>query len=876
MKNILSAFLIPAMLSALTGKAETVSLEGQTVRVWDFENCRNWKTHRGMDTYPADFTNNYTWGKKEIEIRPCQGYRGTGLQIHIKGISQGEMQFWTAPWTMARNRFYKISFRAKGIDFSGTVEAKVRKIVAWKVLIRGIRFRPSNEWREYSFSGPGGTDIDRDFGVMFSSAGMGRIMIDDIRVEEFQENPEKAVVRRNANPLVRGNLIPNSSCEIARNPFWSVSLTGNNPDLQWEDPGFRRTDKEGKFGKHCFVLDPVKTGGRGLAMNVQSLDIPVASGSPYTLSFWMKSRGNAALWCGFQSQKVNGRHLKATRLIRPGKDWKRYSITSSLVPDLIDCVRIEFQKSGPAEVFVDGIQFEAGSKASEYKPSHPYEIEAALEDGLPNIVPWGKKLQLLLSAWPAIKGGLAKEIPATLKVVAYPERTVLEEKVVLTPGKTLKKELEPGVNGIMRLMLIPEDPAAAAMHENVAARLPEPRNDIGAESFFGTHFAVRPYFIDYAKRLGFRWQRLHDCSNITKMKWGNPEPGKYQWKDEAVDAILKAGFHILGLPDYPAPHARRSGGGKGNPIHVKIYADWCRKAAEHYRGRIDTWEIWNEPYISYFYPGDAQQFAELFQAAFKALKEGNPNAKVLGWCSELTTAGFIAKLPKSEISGIDAVSFHVYFQHPPGDGTLSVKNDLEEFRKKILILRDPGEYWNTEGSWGGFRSLFYSFRSRREEHSEAAAAGSRIWIEQKKAGIGKFFYYTLHQTDTMSYRGGYKMLIEYDRSPTVSAAATAVTAWFIDGLDPRPFPPEKGVVQALFSGKGRTAFTIHDDAATEGRRKFDLSRLPPSYLVCDVMGNDLRKKTERAFSLGPTPVFVLAETPEYENVLQNCRKAIRD
>ncbi|MEI6500341.1 MAG: hypothetical protein WCP21_04855 [Armatimonadota bacterium] len=64
-----------------------------------------------------------------------------------------------------------------------------------------------------------------------------------------------------------------------------------------------------------------------------------------------------------------------------------------------------------------------------------------------------------------------------------------------------------------------------------------------------------------------------------------------------------------------------------------------------------------------------------------------------------------------------------------------------------------------------------------QTNARAAAFASRVWLEHARAGVSKFFVYTMHNVDTMSYYGSYQsLLIQYDRTPTPAAASTAVTA----------------------------------------------------------------------------------------------------
>ena len=839
--------------------------EGKIVAKCDFEGP--WYQSGKSDRIQEGWVNNYEWGVKEIVISPAPGVTGQSQLIDIRGLSSGAWQFFYTKIALKRGFYYRIRFKAKAEGLEGKVNVLIRKIGnPWTTYVPDKGFAFTEEWKEYEVGGIASTDVDRDLGVLFETGSLGRIWLDDLVVEEFPEPPETAVSP--ARKLEPGNLFPRSSFEGERDWMWTNGVQ-SNPFGEWEDPQIFRAG-DGKFGKSCLAFRMARTPESSAA--IRSYRMPVAAGHKYTFSVWMRA---SQAGVPVQLELINqANQTMGSQGFLLETEWKRYEVTSQLLPENVTDLYVGinvFPNSGT--IYADGFQLEAGEKATPYRPKYPLELHAVMRaDGL-NLADWGENPSVRLLAAPADRSTL-KTVRVNARLVAFPDREVWKKTLELPVGKEFPFELSPGRNGLFRLELEPEDSALAARQELLFALLPQPR-PTGEESMFGTHITVRPFFIEYAKRIGMKWTRFHDASGITKWYFGEPEPGKYRWADEQVNALKEAGFHLLGLPDGPPEWAERPAGGKENVVDLKAFARYCEKLARHYKGRIDHWEIWNEPYMNYFYKGTPEQYAELLRTGVPAFKRGNPKAKVLGFCTEVTDFGFAEKIPPADRKLIDILSFHCYFQNLTGGGSTSFRQEVETYRKFLSGQKLDG-VWNSEGANQELgKNCFYTFLADDDINSRAAAFGARVWVEQKKGGIDKLFIYTMHQSDTIMYFGGYKKLIGFDRSITPSAVSTAVCAWAIDGLDSQPFPEIKGVVQGYFTGRDRATYVSFDDSAVPGKKSIDLSKLPAAWQVVDVMGNDPRKDGIEQFEFGIHPLFIVCPAKDAGQLLTRCQSSIR-
>ncbi len=85
--------------------------------------------------------------------------------------------------------------------------------------------------------------------------------------------------------------------------------------------------------------------------------------------------------------------------------------------------------------------------------------------------------------------------------------------------------------------------------------------------------------------------------------------------------------------------------------------------ARRYRGKVGSWELWNEPDNRDYWRGTAAQFADLLVAGARAVRAADPAAKVVfgGIAGHPAFAAEVMARP--ELAGlIDVVNTHAYFE----------------------------------------------------------------------------------------------------------------------------------------------------------------------------------------------------------------------
>lgn len=133
--------------------------------------------------------------------------------------------------------------------------------------------------------------------------------------------------------------------------------------------------------------------------------------------------------------------------------------------------------------------------------------------------------------------------------------------------------------------------------------------------------------VDTLVRTGVTWVKEE-----IRWDWVEPSRDVFTWTcmDRVIDAERAQGLEILGLLDYTAGWAvGESRSVSPTPPPLDRWANYVRKTAEHYKGRVNTWEVWNEPNFAHFWAGSKAQYADLLRVTYDTIKSVDPSARVL-------------------------------------------------------------------------------------------------------------------------------------------------------------------------------------------------------------------------------------------------------
>ena len=185
-------------------------------------------------------------------------------------------------------------------------------------------------------------------------------------------------------------------------------------------------------------------------------------------------------------------------------------------------------------------------------------------------------------------------------------------------------------------------------------------------------------------QLGCKWARIQSG-------WAKTEKTKgvydFTWLDQIVDQLIAHGLKpwiclCYGNGLYSELAAETFGAVGVPPIHseeaIKAWENYVRATVEHYKGRVDTFEIWNEPDGLWCWKTgvNATELGAFTKNTGRYIKEVNRDAYVIGGvvCSK-----DLAYLNEAMDAGlcehIDAISFHEYTHDESG-----VKQTVEAYK----------------------------------------------------------------------------------------------------------------------------------------------------------------------------------------------------
>ena len=708
------------------------------------------------------------------------------------------------------------------------------------------------------------------------------IAIDDVACFDVTDWPRSAVdalLKREQEPVPatatdrwpfrEGNLLQNSSFELGLSGGWSLPGPTPPEQLGMLDPA------KAQHGNASVRLD-YSAGGR---QTLTGRFRPVRIGQTHTLSAWVYTQdAGATVILGFENGYVpqgGGPHRCVIRkTLEPGT-WQRVKVggVTKAGPASAYGISITAAGSTAGHVWVDSVQFEEGP-ARPFAPARPLEA-AWLLPKPSGISPWDEPVCYAIR----VANYTADAIPATLttQTCDFWDRKVHDEVIgprSFAPGVTIIERTErPQTRGAQRLRLRMDERAELEdeVTLTVVPRVRYPSRQ--PASRFGQHVRLEPWQLGIAKGLGACWARMHDVDFCLSWDQAEPKPGQWVWADDKIDLAHRLGVEVLGVlgrtPGWalgPKQDGTTARGGWFYPPDLKAWAHYVQTVTRHYRGKVDVWEIWNEPYG--FGIGDGTKYAALARAAYPAAKRGNPDCTILGLCTHEGVAAFNRDaLAGGAMSACDLVSFHCYTH----DGTDAYRRGIEV--REVLGLADTDKkVWMSEGM-GGYTMSWHSLLidavddpySRRPGaprlSSEAAAAtGARAIANTLATGAEKTFWYWSPWESASSIRPDRYTWFEYDGQLKPYAAAYAVAAHFLDGTrSAGRITARDHLTVCLFERDDEAVAVLWWEAEGKTTVPLPLAAGQPERRLqaFDMMGNSL-PSTNSKLAVGLHPIYVHA------------------
>ncbi|MCB0897399.1 MAG: hypothetical protein H6526_02080 [Actinobacteria bacterium] len=274
---------------------------------------------------------------------------------------------------------------------------------------------------------------------------------------------------------------------------------------------------------------------------------------------------------------------------------------------------------------------------------------------------------------------------------------------------------------------------------------------------FGLHVqalggGVAPQISVSAVRLwdsGVRWDQIET------------KKGAYDWAalDRAVGAAERAGateiLYVLGsTPKWAASRFSSvdlyGPGTASLPKKSSYYLKYAKAVAKRYKGRITSYQIWNEANTRSFYNGGKYdgwiKLAKLTKDASKAIRKIDKRADIVAASSTViptpkfqTESFFFRYLReiKRQKAKVDAISVHLYPVNPK-QGPDSRVASIAAVRKVMRKVGLNKPLWDTEVNYGDRRNPAAQVVPKPKK---AAGYVSRTYLDSARYDIARTFWY---------------------------------------------------------------------------------------------------------------------------------------
>jgi hypothetical protein len=282
-----------------------------------------------------------------------------------------------------------------------------------------------------------------------------------------------------------------------------------------------------------------------------------------------------------------------------------------------------------------------------------------------------------------------------------------------------------------------------------------PKTTVPAE-YFGLNDAGRAYTRP--------WPTLETGAiRVFDSQWVYVEPQRGQWVFENLDRDVEEAHkhgHDLDLiltatPTWASARPTEGGrtpGARAEAADLKDWEAYVSAVAKRYKGRVHTYELWNEPNLKSSYTGDIPHLVALSKSAYRILKQTDPNVVVIS-PSLASVNAFAYIRPFLEGGGagtFDVLGFHFYDNL--GNPSIHPENIVGTAAQLRKVLTSVGmasaPIWNTESGYyiasapqARYHNTHWPAGIHIIGQDTAVQAIGRSYILGWAAGIQRFYWY---------------------------------------------------------------------------------------------------------------------------------------
>jgi hypothetical protein len=338
--------------------------------------------------------------------------------------------------------------------------------------------------------------------------------------------------------------------------------------------------------------------------------------------------------------------------------------------------------------------------------------------------------------------------------------------------------------------------------------------------------------------------------------WPNLEPSRGQWSFGTLDKYVSlADEHhveillplVLSPPwasSRPQEKSSYSPGNAAPPRDLNDWRDYVQKVATRYKGKVHSYEIWNEPNLKDFFTDTPQEMVVLTREASKILKRIDPTVTIVS--PSATHADGLDWLDQFlQLGGgdfVDVIGYHFYANTP------EAMIPLIEGVHKILTKHGLGNrpLWNTETGWR-ISNHKTEIKPPGLSDDDASAYVARANVLAWAYGVSRFYWY--------AWDDGTAGLTEADGATPKPPAKvySEIENWLV-GVRMTHCDRDRGTWTCALEGDGGYSGWIVWDA--EGTRSFPIQPTWGARQARDLEGRTKNIAGAKTLEIGPKPLLL--------------------
>lgn len=353
----------------------------------------------------------------------------------------------------------------------------------------------------------------------------------------------------------------------------------------------------------------------------------------------------------------------------------------------------------------------------------------------------------------------------------------------------------------------------------VASKRAIPNTDVnpfGANFFLAREVEAwkRERTVSMAAEAGIYWAKVQFSWAEIERQGKARQPEDFDWAkyDAIVDLCERYGLRVIARLDQAPNWSRQDNSVPGRPPDdFRDYGDFVYAFVEHYRGRIDYIQVWNEPNLWEEWgnrPVDPAGYVELLKMAYTRAKEANPNVYILsaplaitlgephpeaGKWRAMNDLQFLEEMyragakPYFDILSANAFGMELPPEDPAGEDKLNFSRVV--LQRQIMERYDDANkaIWFNEFGWNASPESFPKDKlkwGRVSEEKQAEYALQAIEMARQQwpwAGVFNFWYFRQVGDIPPSQSDYYFRVVDVDFTPrrvyyAIKDAASALTA----------------------------------------------------------------------------------------------------